>query len=687
MVGVRKTIILNEGVELQTVNKKSVRVPLSTPKKSFFQKRWPSSAQYENLMLDTIVTPVDLYMTYEGRYPQLCDQIFSGNSDATGPGIGFTAHDPTHTFFLLCLAVLLVTGNAAREYYKQQKIKEHSSYEHIRQALLDEEKDGVSKKKKQATDAAAAEETVKKAIERHLPAILKDNPELGKKYESVTIDKNEWVFKLREENYDLHKKLRRQNLYLAYKNHWFNRRILNPVYTGTFISACMYWLMWISVGSYVGRFSNGIVGLSTPVAFGIPAAIGLLYPLVKTINFVRHYKRAATPAPDVATDDEQAMVEADKIAIMRQVVLRQRFDAATETLQKELKEASKNPDLLKVTGQSEKLHAQIQLLAQNNGDIVSKKNTLSWFTNMVSMYVNLQYVSWITSDFLLLVGAGLESIPVINTIMGSAIIAGSVLYGIYKAGIGHYARQNVAVDAKVELAKQAETGVLSLEAQYRNTLKEINQIKAGLSPEDRVLPMTLPELDNPQFGGARSRTSIKWWSQVKKAGIRSLTFINSITTAAFVMRCLLIKGAAIYLPFAAAAFSNPVTIALIFGVGILYGALKVYEYNINRKQAKAEEALKESVEKTKHLTQQVQLANLALRVFQKRRDAEVRHNRSSFVQEDESARRPSLLSSLKPLKTSSLRWSFGGGAPSNDPTQPLRSRAPSINTVPAISVR
>jgi len=376
------------------------------------------------------------------------------------------------------------------------------------------------------------------------------------------------------------------------------------------VSSFAYWLLWIGAGIYTATFSTGVAGLPMGVAFGVPIGFGLLYPVIKCYRYLNNHVFKQKPAENAATDEEQMMVENDAANLMQKIVARRHYDLSKEKLAALLPEGQR--EVGHFEGCSTKLQARLCSLTQD----VEKKAAMNFVSDTMSTYVTVQYACWILTDFLTKVNACVTNIPIVNVVMGWTLIGVSVLHGIYKAATGYYARQNTKTQA-LEVLGQNHAG--NLEVLYKVKLARINALQRELPAGEKNLPVKFLEVDHPQFYGDKNRSAHTWKSDLKKILVRAMTFTNGITTGAFVTRIFTVDGTAIFLPFLTAGLSNPLTMGLVIGIGVLYGAFKAYEYHLNRKETRAKEALEKRSEHIEHLTHQVELADLAVRALENRK--------------------------------------------------------------------
>ncbi|HSW68903.1 MAG TPA: hypothetical protein VLI69_01925 [Gammaproteobacteria bacterium] len=607
-----------------------VELSLSPGGECFLKKL--SSDEYEGLVFEAFF-PADMLYTFAFRYPKLLWCDIPGDDHTSGFGIDYTMHNPAATIVSTLIVLAFAAANFYREYRKQKNAKDSNSYKNI-YGQLNKEDDELAKMIERQMAAANMQKFKKeKAMEwmnRYLEDILQKDEELQKKYNSIKIANNKLVFDCKAAVPQAPEK---PAPWYSRGFNWVNKKILGPAYETISISSFAYWLLWIGAGIYTGVFAAGVVGLSVSVMFGVPLAFGFVYPLVKTINYISSWwksnalKNKAKEMQDPPTHDQVNTAKEDAVGILRRVILRRKYEFAKECLMSELDPDNKNgildeknevrvEDLDQYAGSSV-VNAQIASLTKTSG---VKKAGMTFISSTMGTYVGVQYAAWITTDFLTQVASIASNIPVVNLIAGWALLAVSVARGIYKAATGDYARQKTKTQALDMLAKKQQGDFGNLELLYQRKLNNINELKKQLGPDQsRLNPMIkLFETDDPQFLEGKNPIQNSRMTSIKKVLTRALTFTNAVTTGAFVTRIFLIKGTAIFLPFAAAAFSNPVTIGLVIGIGLLYGAFAAYEHHLKRKEARAKEELKKGAERIDYLKQQIRVAELTERVLKDR---------------------------------------------------------------------
>jgi hypothetical protein len=406
------------------------------------------------------------------------------------------------------------------------------------------------------------------------------------------------------------------------KSGWFRRNIINkfisPAWEALGISSFAYWLLWLGSGVVNGEFDVGVGGLNPAIGFGIPLAIGGAYMALKSYRWYKYQCENAvhtnTTQANLPTPKELAESQQLACQLLRRAILDRQFSAVKQSLKRELGDRYRKPAKVLAGKYAESLDERIQTL----GKQAKTKAATTFVSKSASAYIGVQYGAWIVTDILAKVANVTCAIPIVNTVCGWAFMAGSLAYGLYK-GIKTYSAvkaQKVALASRVnETQQQAE----SLESVYKQKIAAINEKQKLLKAlgGNANLPKTV-NFKESQFYSDVTRKGESLWTRVKKGAVRALSFFNGVTAGAFIARALCVKGTAVFLPFAAAALSNPITIGIVAGVGIAYGLFKLYEYHQARKEEHAKNLLAEYTERIDCLEHEVEIADVSLQVLDTR---------------------------------------------------------------------
>lgn len=612
-------------------------VSLSPDQRYFIQKL--SSDDVANL-INEVFFPADMGYTFIFRYLKLfwCD-IPQDNS-TLGASIDCTKDNLFTTLIFTAAIAFLAAANGYREYKRLKRKQNNDSYQYMYGQLSQENAanahlnidadldiaEGIDEKDREQKKQDAW-------VSKYLSELLTQDEELKKKYKSIKMRNGELVFDFEEQKSANGTKFPvpwYARPFNWFQNSWINKKLITPAYIALGLSSFAYWIMWIGIGIYTGVFDVGIGGTSSGIAFGLPFGIGLLYPLFKIVHYFTNgnaSKNQVTANIEGVTAEQQAQAKKNATIVLRQVMVRRRyeFNKARLTLlanQLNLDLTVQNAVLQKklkgVAQRSETLDKEMSYIDEDYGT----KVRTSFVSETMSAYVGVQYIAWIVTDFLSKVAKVTTNVPIVNVIMGAVLIGISVLRGLHKATTGHYERLKTANQARELLARRQLESSNNLEALYKEKLTSIGELKKQLGPSKKCaelekLQIQLLDIDHPHFFGDKNRANTTREYRIKKGFARALTFINSFTTGAFVARIFFVKGTAIYLPFAAAALSNPLTVGIVLGAGFLYGLFKLYEYQLKRREELAKDTLEKHAEKIRCLRQQIELADLTLNILKK----------------------------------------------------------------------
>ena len=557
-----------------------------------------SSNSYNDLM-QSALTPLDLLYTFAYRYARVIDfDIPTAHGDPVNTNsevFNFTSQHlaltiPTTAFFLAIAA-----AGTYNEYKQQTLKKNNGSYQYLYNRF-------------QATSAAIEAENKRIFdLNYYLSLILREDAVLKKKYRSIklNLEGDEPVLE-----FDAIKDIKPTVVTRLTRA---KERLIKPAWNALNIASFVYWILWIGVGVFTGNLAGaGVHALPDMVAFGLPVFFAMLYPIKKIYNYIRDKKAQHGVTPEEKKAEEQtalqtAAAQVNACGILRRSLLRRDYDLRKEKLLEQLdalgvKSYEKPLDLTKTPGRAAGMDQQILTLTKKK----KRKAVMAFLSAVGGTYVAFQYGAWIIMDFLEEAAKLAASIPLLN-VLGVALLGTTVLYGVYKACQRYSTLQKNEKQANLQaLAHNQRALDLEKELKHLNQFIAFKQNKLGIAK----LPAENIQHDQDQFFTDVNRRGPSRMTRVKKILKRAFHFVNGFCTGAFLARLFFVQKTAIILPAAAVAFSNPVTIGIIVGVSLLYGAFKAYEYHLNRKEERAKLLLEQRTERLDCLRQQVELARL-----------------------------------------------------------------------------
>lgn len=593
-------------------------------------KRYLSSDNYHEAVGEAF-TLLDILYTYFFRYPWLLEEI-QGAMSSHGAAIDFIASNPIAGVGLTLLfgaaaAAMIIKQFCNQNKVAQEKAESYKSSSHSIQAQLSqfseahddqilheevEEKEGV------ASLISQIQEKRIKELNQSLKILLEKDEELSKEYESIAI-------------IDTHQ------VKLILKEPGFLTKVKNKVISVVSASwvtlglcSFAYWILWIGVGVVTGHFAPfGIEGLGA-AGFAIPLAVGGIYPLIKIRNWFRNHWGQKTEQKDtpknaqLIPNEGDSQLNFDAMSKVSKLLRRAVFENESASLQAELKGSNNDelPESVFVTAANVYISGDEQILAL--GQNKWRKTLMTGLSKAISMYVSAQYASWIVTDILKAAGVALN---MTGLAMGFGIffMVGSGIYGIVKA-VQTYrqVQEHKAKIAKqeIDLAVQED----ALERSYAANLQKLHKLKGniwcltnGNSDELTWLKEQSKQINKIQALVPESTSKEEpstLWAKVKNVGSRAFTFLAGGTTGVMIARIATISGTVTFLPFAAAALSNPVTIGILVACGLVYGCFKVYEYHEAQKETRAMALLEQREEKIESLRNQLTLANLQIKLLE-----------------------------------------------------------------------
>jgi hypothetical protein len=593
--------------------------------------------------VQSLLVPCDLLYTYAFRYGRLVTTDMPAakgiNVITQGPMIDYTATHPWVAAVITVTFATVALVNAAFHIRTLKRKKERADKISTQQ---------IKEKLEADIDAELASRPAVKIhdINYYLGIVLSTDPVLKEKYDSVKIEGDKLKMNLKPaapaapaatevvhhtgpqgtqstsvvtipsssptDNWQT-------KLANGFNN--FSRKVLSPAWEMLGLTAFTYWIMWIGMGIFTGQFGLGISGVSPVIAFGIPILAGLAYPVIKVANY---FKNRGKKQVGVINDpneelDEKKRAEGDKNAseLMRRALLLRDYELERDYLKTQLAdrgiafepEADAQADAASNTQASE---MDKKILSLSKGKW--KKTAVTLFATIVGTYVGAQYGSWIVTDILSTVTNFTVGLPVVQIVLGTALMALAAGYGVYKAvqryfevkeygpKISAIDLQQSAISTLEKTLQEKQKAIASLEQKLGANLVAYKPFSQGPSAKEHLFA--------DSYGSPPTV-----WSTVKKAATRVFHFVNGACTGIFLARLLFLKGQAIALPFVAASFSNPVTIGVLVGVGVLYGAFKLYQYHQERKEEHAKALLDRREERLQCLKQEVELAGLREKLY------------------------------------------------------------------------
>jgi hypothetical protein len=623
-----------------------IKLPLTKKAKALFSGHF-SSADYNELML-SLLMPLDLVYTYFFRYDRVVENDMGGNGSGNpvptqGGAIDFSSVHPAVTIAITGVFSLLALSSFLVELRRQSLSRDNKDHLYILSEFDIQTK---------LHNIKLNTEHKKFDMNYYLEKLVREDEELNKKYHSIKLDIQNGTLDFDFREAEKSKKLTlKEKMIKAGKD--FLHKVVHPIWTSLTIASFVYWILWIGVGIFTGDFSTGITGIPVLVSFGLPILSGLAYPFLKMFNYFRKVPSFAADTVKGQEKEEAAKtIEATEstCSLFRRALLSREYDLKKERIKNELAdypEATGTPKPEEdLKGVAVSIDKQIMDVGKNKW----KKTAVTIISAAGGTYVAAQYGSWIITDFLSIVANVTIAIPLVNLILGTVLLAGSALYGIYK---GYQRYQEVKAHeesvALKEIAKQQQLENLELRLANLQTSIVVKQAKLGLP----VTTHGLVKYNEEQFFENIYNRGPSKWTQTKKVLKRALQFFNGFCTGAFIARIFFVKGTVVALPFVAAALSNPVTIGILVGVGVLYGAVKLYQYHQDRKEQRAVAMLAQRQERLVCLKQQIDLAELENKLLSAK---EQRHYAQLRVAaNDEVIRPPSpdTVSSLSPVTLSS----------------------------------
>lgn len=605
------------------------------------RKYFVSSEQYLSGLI-TMLSMMDLEVTLGGRYSAVLQQI-EGSRD---PGfiIAYTAaHHEVAAALVLGYAFvgLYALYGAALDIAATAKKK--SSSQQIK-LMFDEQ---MAKLQKDPATQLTPEEQVLfetdefcklRDINYYLKKALESDQYLVAKYDRNGI-------KVTEDGKRLRLALVSETPKQTFLEKGVNnvRDFLTPFWVGLSTASFAYWIIWIGAAFFTGVLAVGVAGVSAGVAFGVPGALGLMYPLIKGINYIRNNffkeRTALDKEGDVRCPDKEKKTQAhyDANTLMQRALDLRNADMARMVINTErAKYAKLNGHELTEEKAFEYYPSsdfdEEVLYAVRSG---KKKAAVEFVSTVVGLYVSLQYACWIVTDFLCVVGgiaAAADPTPLVGMIVASCMLAAAVFAGIAQAlKVYTNAAQKKEALEKLELQENLRTTQNTLMNTLRGKMQEITLLKQQVAelekncaPEYKMhvsTQLTIATLEASSLLVPPPPPAPLW----RRALTGAYDLVQGGMTAVFVLRTLIVVGTSSYtFPFilglAPTLAFPPVTIAILVAGFFAFGAFKVYQAHQNRKKAEAEQLLLEGPEKLAKARQEIDTADCVIKMLKEKQE-------------------------------------------------------------------
>ena len=576
------------------------------------RKAQMSADNYSNLVQGVLV-PADLLYTYAFRYGRLIAYDLPsahGISVATqGPMIDYTMQHPLVGAAVTVAVAGVSAATTYYEYKRQKKFLDNHSYK----AIFDTFENASAPVEKPADNLDD--------INDYLLKVLEDDAALREKYELFAVDLQTKKFVVilkdhtkEEDELAIKKEAEKPGLFKKFTN-----KVLSPLWEALCLSSFTYWILWVGSGIITGQFGVGIAGVPTAVAFGLPLLAGLAYPAIKIYNYFKNKRKspqvgiAADENEPQATDDLSKQTEIDACALLRRALLRREFEMQKKALRAQINELGGEPNPENVAAasaeQADDMAAVNSIDEKISGLTKNKwtKTAVTLISVMGGTFIALQYGAWLVTDILNTLSVAVLGIPAISMILGAGMMVLAGVYGLYAAYNRYKEVGKHQANEKIIALKDNQLELNNLEARLKNNQDKIASYEKKL--ELAPAPVINKYVEE-QFFNDVTRPGPSKWTRFKKIATRAFHFINGVCTGIFLGRIFLVKGTAIALPFAAAMLSNPITIGVLAGIGVLYGSFKLYQYIERRKEERALQLFEQRAERIACLKQEVELSGL-----------------------------------------------------------------------------
>ncbi|MHB1948507.1 MAG: hypothetical protein ACYCQI_10395 [Gammaproteobacteria bacterium] len=615
-----------------------------------------SSDDYSNLY-GSFLNAADVPFTWIPRYSIILEGLY--NPGSMGPLIEATSQ----SLPLALLVYALIGAGSAYNFYVQYKNKKDAhqdkcdSYSKIRQQLKLEaaadEKDELIlrmyndeiKAQFNRDEIDAFNKKVKKAIDEMndaLNAIVNENPAIKRRYEGIQILAPKIIPGKKLELSDI--KIRHHFKMNSTPTSEADDAVKKPGYLGKFANkvlkplkdslgnaSYMYWILFMVAVISVGEFAAaGIAGVPHVVSFGLPLLAALPLPALKIRNWFRN--------KGFAISDEYArlkkIAEGDTPCLLAEAAKRVEFSHELTRLQKENEAffAAKQKlclaspamvasdtfsliNLINVTRESNHTPTPAQLPANTAfGARPSVQAAATLYTATIGEYGMLQYNAWILSDFFKVGPSIACCIPFFGPIAGGVLIAVGLGLGIYEAHKKYKAIKRDQADADhekptkslVEIFVERQSQLQALTEKRTDLLAKLDHSCASKGEKPYVLSKVLNK-PIPQLPGdlnpVRKPFSLK---SLWNSGRKLFSCFDWAATGIFFARLMFLPGTAVFLPFAAAALSNPVTIGILVASGLLFVGVKLYQAHQKQKEMETRELMAG----IKQMDEQIQVAEM-----------------------------------------------------------------------------
>ena len=563
------------------------------PLQGRFAKRKDLQADEYESFVNEFCSPADFIYTFLFRYAGVIQRDlytrFGDQRSTNGVMMDFTNANPWAAFvttacvLAACIASVVSEYETLRKKEQEEEDEINDSYSAILPQLLS------PRKKRRLPNAP--QPTVDE-LNQYLADVLNDNPELKNKYNSVRIAPGT---EYTSPQLVFDKKDKVETPFQRSVSQFFG-----PAWSALGISTFTYWILYIGSGVF-GDFGNfGASGLPG-FGFGLSILSGLAYLGINAYNKYQYNADRKLGIPELA-DPETAR---DGILLLKECQLRRELDLTKKQLQ----------DTFGVTIAEQKDHKSYQALINQPAVKKSDSVGLVWLGALVGSYISMQYIAWLSVDIAFRAAkVALPAIEIVNFVGGIGLFVVAGIYSAYKASKAY--EKSAAIEAPAipektpaQLYQQRKELIAQLK------LNLIGKQYSGQVIDEKILSIaspaeiTIPEKCHPPVKNQNKETA--------KLALKFLwKFALNFMSGATLARFFLLKGSATLLPFAAAAFSNPITIGLVIGIGVAWGAIKLYQEYQSFKAEQEKIAQLEQQKLNSEYVHNIELADLQISALQ-----------------------------------------------------------------------
>ncbi len=558
---------------------------------------------FDKRFLNFITTP-DRIMTMFQRWPGVFQSVFTGQNSVGLINEILSANPELAGVYLGSLVVL---GFISDRMDKEERKRNDREKQNIFKKLMSGKEENESDQKIVDLINGYAKNFIIEEFNEHIRKIISKDKDLSEKYDSISIDPetSELVFKRNPP----------KKKFGALRSVW--EHAIKPLYTADVVASVAFWILWIGGAAITGQLLDGLAGVPTWVAAGLPASFGVVS--------LAHYGYNALKYGGFEKARQHAEASADFDVMLKAILHREHKHDMQYLKQRhaELEAACKDRGIRVSTEELKKASKIFVKPAEGFLDKSFVKGAFALVTSTTGKWGGSQTLFTYAKVVIETVFIASMFAPLAAAVVGSggaALLGLACVYGVYKG----YQRYKEAKDLKKEWQAAEQSGkpmktLKELEDHYKDRERHFERLKEQIQKYKQAYGKTgnavydvdiARVLDTPEKNPEKPKGL---WNKfiggciAVKNNPQFSDFISSldITMPGVFLGRMLFAGAA---SITLLTLTGGVGLAAILGVGAVYWGIKTFENYQKRKEAR----IKQLPDQLEVLEKNIRTAELAV---------------------------------------------------------------------------